>query len=104
MSKYRVYELAKEFTTTSKVILDILERNNMPAKNHMTSIEEEAYQVIVRTFAHKPDTPEEIKAKQLAKRTAVVTPVSKPETTKIPSNQQTVLYGCLLYTSPSPRD
>ena len=27
MSKYRVYELAKEFNTDSKVILDILKRN-----------------------------------------------------------------------------
>ncbi|MDF2636008.1 MAG: initiation factor 2, partial [Pelosinus sp.] len=33
MSKYRIYELAKDFNTTSKVIIDILNRNNMEAKN-----------------------------------------------------------------------
>ncbi|MDU2065771.1 MAG: translation initiation factor IF-2 N-terminal domain-containing protein [Sporomusaceae bacterium] len=42
MSKYRVYELAKEYDTTSKVIIDILTRNNMVAKNHMSSVDEAA--------------------------------------------------------------
>ena len=53
MSKYRVYELAKDFNTTSKVIIDILSRNNIVAKNHMSSIDEEAKTVIDRTFARK---------------------------------------------------
>ena len=39
MSKYRIYELAKEFNTTSKVVLDILARNNNnSATNHMGSV------------------------------------------------------------------
>lgn len=83
MSKYRVYELAKEFTTTSKLILDILARNNMPAKNHMASIEEEAYQVLVRTFAPKPDTAEEIRERQ-RKKAAAAMPVPKVEPPKAP--------------------
>ena len=29
MSKYRVYELAKEFKTESKVVLNLLERNGL---------------------------------------------------------------------------
>ncbi len=53
MSKYRIYELAKDFNTTSKVIIDILNRNNMEAKNHMSSVDEDAKNVITRTFAHK---------------------------------------------------
>jgi translation initiation factor IF-2 len=53
MSKYRIYELAKEFNTTSKVIIDILERNNMPAKNHMSSVDDTAKAVVDRTFARK---------------------------------------------------
>ncbi len=57
MSKYRVYELAKEFNTTSKVIIDILNRNNMSAKNHMSSVEDEAKTIIERTFAHKTSIP-----------------------------------------------
>ena len=53
MSKYRIYELAKEFNTESKVIIDILARNNMEAKNHMNSVGDDAKTVITRTFAHK---------------------------------------------------
>lgn len=53
MSKYRVYELAKDYNTTSKLIIDILARNNMVAKNHMSSVDEDAKAVIERTFARK---------------------------------------------------
>ncbi|SDF06453.1 translation initiation factor IF-2 [Sporolituus thermophilus] len=53
MSKYRIYELAKEYNTTSKVIIDILARNNITAKNHMSSVDDAAKAVIDRTFARK---------------------------------------------------
>lgn len=56
MSKYRIYELAKEFDTTSKVIIDILTRNNMPAKNHMSSVDDTAKALIDRTFARKTES------------------------------------------------
>ncbi|MCE5285111.1 MAG: translation initiation factor IF-2 [Pelosinus sp.] len=55
MSKYRVYELAKEFETTSKVIIDILSRNNIAAKNHMSSVEEDGKNIIQHTFARKSE-------------------------------------------------
>lgn len=92
MSKYRVYELAKEFTTTSKLILDILDRNEMPAKNHMASIDEEAYQVLVRTFAPKPDTAEEIRERQ-RKKAATPAATAKPEQPKAPPAPPKVFYG-----------
>ena len=53
MSKYRIYELAKEFKTESKVILSILERNQHPARNHMSSVGEEERAIIARTFSPK---------------------------------------------------
>lgn len=56
MSKYRVYELAKDYGTSSKVIIDILARNNIIAKNHMSSVGDDAKAVIERTFARKTDT------------------------------------------------
>ncbi len=92
MSKYRVYELAKEFNTQSKLILDILARNEMPAKNHMASIEEEAYQVLVRTFAPKPDTAEEIRERQRKKATTPAQPI-KVEPAKVPPAPPKVFYG-----------
>ena len=58
MSKYRVYELAKDFNTTSKVIIDILARNSIVAKNHMSSLDDDAKAVIDRTFARKTGAPE----------------------------------------------
>lgn len=91
-NKYRVHELAKEFTTSSKVILDILARNNLPAKNHMASIEEEGYQILVKTFALKPDTAEEIRERQ-RKKAALTPPAPKPEPPKAPPAPPKVFYG-----------
>ena len=63
MSKYRIWELAKEYNTSSKVILDILERNKIEAKNHMSNVDENAKQLISRTFAHKTgETPKKEEA------------------------------------------
>ncbi len=59
MSKYRVYELAKDYNTTSKVIIDILARNNITVKNHMASLSDAEKAIIDRTFARKTGTPEE---------------------------------------------
>ena len=38
MSKYRIYELAKEFHTESKVIINILEKHDCKVANHMSSV------------------------------------------------------------------
>ncbi|SEO79960.1 translation initiation factor IF-2 [Propionispora vibrioides] len=77
MSKYRIYELAKEFNTTSKVIMDILARNNMAAKNHMSSVDQEAKQIIDRTFARKIDQPAPSKAPS-----APAVPAARPESAR----------------------
>ncbi|MBP1763655.1 MAG: initiation factor 2 [Firmicutes bacterium] len=63
MSKYRIYELAKEFNTTSKVIIDILARNNITAKNHMSSIDDPEKAIIDRTFARKTGAADSAAAK-----------------------------------------
>ena len=85
MSKYRIYELAKEFNTESKVIIDILARNNMEAKNHMSSVGDDAKSVITRTFAHKLPTAVSVAPK-------AVTPPTQPAEHKpapqVPQQQQ----------------
>ncbi len=88
MSKYRVYELAKEFNTTSKVILDILARNNVTAKNHMSNVGEEAKSVINRTFAHKIEASEPIAPE--TKPNPVPNPkvVERTPVRDVPSNHQ----------------
>ena len=62
MSKYRVYELAKEFHTESKVVLDILTRNKFRVANHMSSVGEEERAVVARTFAPKKTVSDAPKA------------------------------------------
>lgn len=62
MSKYRIWELAKEYNTSSKVILDILERNKIEAKNHMSNVDESAKSLIARTFARKDEAPKKQEA------------------------------------------
>jgi translation initiation factor IF-2 len=75
MSKYRVYELAKEFNTTSKVIIDILARNNMSAKNHMSSVEEAGKSIIERTFARKSEQSVKPQPASVAPKAAPKPPV-----------------------------
>jgi len=71
MSKYRIYELAKEFNTTSKVILDILARNNNDvAKNHMSSVGDTEKAIIVKTFSSKKST-ENVAPKQVENNSSV---------------------------------
>ena len=62
MSKYRVYELAKEFHTESKVVLDILTRNKFRVANHMSSVGEEERTVVARAFAPKKTVSDAPKA------------------------------------------
>ena len=79
-NKYRVFELAKEFGAPSKVILDILARNNMPVKNHMSSVDDSGRELLVRTFARKSDAPPaaEGTTKAPAPKPPKVLPAEKP--------------------------
>lgn len=74
MSKYRVYELAKEFNTDSKVILDILKRNKFKAANNFSSVGEEERTAIKNSLSNKGAKPQ---AKALA-ASAAQKPAAKP--------------------------
>ena len=78
MPKYRVFELAKEFGATSKVILDILARNNIPVKNHMSSVDDSGKQIVEKTFARKVDTPTVAPAQERPPAQPIRTPVKEP--------------------------
>ena len=67
MSKYRIYELAKEFHTESKVVLNILARNNYKVANHMSSVGDAEKALLARTFSTKPsEAPKQAAPKQAA--------------------------------------
>jgi translation initiation factor IF-2 len=51
MSKYRVYQLAKEFHTDTKVVLEVLKRHNIAAANNFSSVGDEAHNVMKQHFA-----------------------------------------------------
>ncbi len=47
MSKIRVYELAKELDVTNKALIEVLRNLKVDIKNHMSSLTEEEYNVIL---------------------------------------------------------
>ncbi len=84
MSKYRIFEIAKEFETTSKVILDLLERNNHPARNHMSMVDDEEKTIIVKAFAKKSNVPP---TQQARPQNALPRTDNRPPAAQVPPRQ-----------------
>ena len=59
MSKYRVYELAKEFHTDTKNILDILKKNHFKAVNNFSSVGDAEHAAVKNHFAGKSGKSQE---------------------------------------------
>ncbi|WP_371369060.1 Translation initiation factor IF-2 [Sporomusa rhizae] len=89
MSKYRVYELAKEYSTTSKVIIDILGRHNITAKNHMSSVDEDAKVAIERTFARKTGDTNQTASQQMTQPMQNVTKAEQSKVAQTSSKEAT---------------
>lgn len=68
MSKYRVYELAKEFHVDSKAVIDILSRSGVKAANNFSSVDEKTYAALKSAFAKKNAAKEAEKAKEERER------------------------------------
>ena len=71
MSKYRIYDIAKELNTDNKTILGILHKNNIEAKSHSSTVDDNARQVVIKALQSQ-QKPQQTKAN--AKQTA-----SKPQ-------------------------
>ena len=50
MSKYRIYDIAKELKTDNKTILGILHKNNIEAKSHSSTVDDNARQVVIKAL------------------------------------------------------
>ena len=72
MSKYRIYDIAKELKTDNKTILGILHKNNIEAKSHSSTVDDNARQVVIKALQSQ-QKPQQTNAN--AKQTA-----SKPQT------------------------
>ncbi len=67
MSKYRVFELAKEFGADSKKVLDILKRNNYKVNNNFSSVDDDGYKVVKQAFTGTAEKPKVAAPQQPAK-------------------------------------
>ena len=67
MSKYRIYDIAKELNTDNKTILGILHKNNIEAKSHSSTVDDNARQVVIKALQSQ-QKPQKTKAN--AKQTA----------------------------------
>ena len=61
MSKYRIYDIAKELNTDNKTILGILHKNNIEAKSHSSTVDDNARQVVIKALQSQ-QKPQQTKA------------------------------------------
>jgi len=61
MSKYRIYDIAKELKTDNKTILGILHKNNIEAKSHSSTVDDNARQVVIKALQSQ-QKPQQTKA------------------------------------------
>ena len=80
MSKYRIYDIAKELKTDNKTILGILHKNNIEAKSHSSTVDDNARQVVIKALQsqHKPQQTN-ANAKQTAPKPQTSAKAQKPQ-------------------------
>ena len=83
MPKIRINKLALELDIQNDIIIDELKKKDIPVKNHMSSIDEEAANYIRELFAPKPEKTAKGKAtaKSKAKAKTVTKAKAKAKTT-----------------------
>lgn len=59
MSRVRVYELAKQLSISNKEVLDLLEEYGMPASNHMSTVDDNAAEFVIRRVRRGRTQPSE---------------------------------------------
>lgn len=67
MSKYRIYDIAKELNTDSKTILGILHKNNVEAKSHSSTVDDNARQIVIKALQPQKPQPAAARAQQTQK-------------------------------------
>ena len=89
MAKIRVYELAKSLNKDSKEIIEVLKKNGIEVKNHMSSVTDEDAQKVKERFSGKPPVK---KAEEKPATPAARKPEGEPAGTQnaAPAKQQPV--------------
>ena len=87
MSRYRIYELAKEFKTENKILLSLLTERGYAVKNHMSSVgdeEREMLRGLVAGTKKKEDAKPKETPKPAGKKPDTPVKEEKPKTTAQP--------------------
>ena len=81
MSKMRIYELAKQIEKDNAEIVALLKENGIEVKNHMSSIDDAAIEIVKAAFAPKA-APKVEAPKAETKKEAAPKPENKPNDKK----------------------
>ncbi|MDT4368425.1 translation initiation factor IF-2 N-terminal domain-containing protein [Blautia faecis] len=60
----KVFELAKEIGVPSSDVVALLKENEVPVKNHMTPLSDEAIEMVRANYITVPDEPEKVEVKE----------------------------------------
>lgn len=70
MAKQKIHELAKELNKSSKEVMEVLGKNGIEVKSHMSALEDSQVEMVKKAFAPKAEAPkaEEKKPRKRRKR------------------------------------
>ena len=82
MSKIKIYELAKELDKPSKELVEFLNKKDVEAKTHMSTIDEAEADMVRKAFAPKADAEKAEEEKSDAPTTKKIVQVFRPQNTQ----------------------
>ena len=82
MSKIKIYELAKELDKPSKELVEFLNKKDVEAKTHMSTIDEAEADMVRKAFAPKADVEKAEEEKSDAPKKKKIVQVFRPQNTQ----------------------
>ena len=82
MSKIKIYELAKELDKPSKDLVEFLNKKNVDAKTHMSTIDDAEADMVRKAFAPKADAAKTDEEKSEAPKKKKIVQVFRPQNTQ----------------------
>ena len=82
MSKIKIYELAKELDKPSKELVEFLNKKDVEAKTHMSTIDEAEADMVRKAFAPKADAEKAEEGKSDAPKKKKIVQVFRPQNTQ----------------------
>ena len=83
MSKIKIYELAKELDKPSKELVEFLNKKDVEAKTHMSTIDEAEADMVRKAFAPKADAEKAEEEKSDAPKKKKIVQVSARRTPRV---------------------